>query len=153
MSTELRFQIDTEGSEDTKRLGEDIGAKLKGGEVILMSSDLGGGKTTMVKGLAQGAGFKGDVISPSFTIANEYKAKKLNIVHFDLYRIEELGIIEEDIIEKLSDPTNVIIIEWFKLASDVLKKQSPVLVEILVTGPDSRSIEISLDKKLEYLMS
>lgn len=118
-----------------------------------MSSDLGGGKTTMVKGLAQGAGFKGDVTSPSFTIANEYKAKKLNIVHFDLYRIEELGIIEEDIIEKLSDPTNVIIIEWFKLASDVLKKQSPVLVEIFVTGPDSRRIELSLDKKLEYLMS
>ena len=100
MSTDLRLQIDTADSEATEQLGKDFGARLKGGEIITLKSDLGGGKTTFVRGLVAGSGSVDQVTSPSFTVSNEYKAPKFLVYHYDLYRIEELGLLKDDILEK-----------------------------------------------------
>lgn len=152
MSTDLKYQIDSEGSEETEQLGREIGQKLEGGEIITLSSDLGGGKTTFVRGLAAGAGSNDMVSSPSFTLANEYKTPAYEIFHYDLYRIEDLGLLKEDLAEIIADNSNVIVIEWSNLAQPVLDEQRLIKLELLVTGINSRSIEIDLPNKYKYLL-
>src|SRR5437764_11905760 len=104
MSTDLTWQTVSTGSESTMRLGERIGKRLKGGETIELVSDLGGGKTTFVRGLAKGMGTSDKVASPSFTISREYKAGDLTMCHFDFYRLSEPGIMASEVAELVSDP-------------------------------------------------
>src|ERR1700722_299415 len=80
-------------------LGRTLGQNLKGGEAIELSSDLGGGKTALVKGLANGAGSQDLVSSPSFTICNQYNTPKFVIYHFDFYRLSDPGIIARELSE------------------------------------------------------
>lgn len=84
--------------EETYALAKQIASTLKGGEVILLSGDLGAGKTTFTKGLAKALGIDDEVTSPTFTILNVYEDGRLKLNHLDMYRVEsadelaELGI-------------------------------------------------------------
>ena len=71
----------------TKKIAADLSKELHGGEVIAFYGDLGMGKTCFITGLAEGLGFKGEVSSPTFAIINEYLGGRLNLYHFDMYRI------------------------------------------------------------------
>jgi tRNA threonylcarbamoyladenosine biosynthesis protein TsaE len=104
----------TSSAEETHKLGKSVGQKLKGGEILALFGDLGSGKTTFVKGLAQGLGIKRRVISPTFTIERIYKAdKRLTLYHLDLYRLDEVDeATKMEINEIISDSKNVIVIEW-----------------------------------------
>jgi len=81
------LRITSESPEATEQLAEAIGRRLTGGEVIELVSDLGGGKTTFVRGLARGLGSADVVSSPTFTVSKVYKADKLELHHFDFYRL------------------------------------------------------------------
>lgn len=93
--------------EQTLKLGRLIGKSLKGNEVICLVGQLGAGKTTLVKGIAQGMeileGYQ--VRSPTFTLVNEYPTKRGKIIHVDLYRVKDL-----DITEFIGQ--GVLLIEW-----------------------------------------
>lgn len=97
-----------------------IGRKLCGGEVLELISDLGGGKTAFVRGLVQGMGSNDHVHSPSFTLANEYRAGTLTLHHYDFHRLSEPGIMREELSEILGDPDNVVAVEWAEIVEDVL---------------------------------
>jgi tRNA threonylcarbamoyladenosine biosynthesis protein TsaE len=97
------LRIKTSGPDETVAFGERIGARLRGGEVIDLSSDLGGGKTTMMRGIARGAGSKDHVASPTFTISKEYDAGKLRIIHFDFYRLTEPGSMAMELADVVGD--------------------------------------------------
>ena len=71
----------------TQMLGVDLGRSLTAGSVILLTGDLGSGKTTLVQGLAQGMGIVDSIVSPTFTIINEYFGGRLPLYHLDLYRL------------------------------------------------------------------
>jgi tRNA threonylcarbamoyladenosine biosynthesis protein TsaE len=73
--------------EATLALGESWAASLRGGEVIALHGVLGAGKTQLVKGLARGLGFPGEVTSPTFTLVHEYRGGRLPLYHLDLYRL------------------------------------------------------------------
>lgn len=148
----MKYQIDTTDSEATVSLGHEIGSRLKGGEIIVLASDLGGGKTTFVKGLAQGAGSDDQVSSPSFTLANEYHAPKFTIDHFDLYRLDQLGVLEQVIQEKKADSGHVVVIEWSNLAEAILEDKPLMRVEFLPTSINERQIIIDVPAALNYLM-
>lgn len=96
---------------------------LVGGEVVLLSGDLGAGKTTFTKYVLKALGVKDEVTSPTFTIMKEYLTKKFNIYHFDMYRIaggeeaREFGL--EDYIYSKSK-RNIVFIEWAENISDIL---------------------------------
>src|SRR5579871_6305600 len=75
-------------AEATQAFGESWAADLKGGEVFALHGVLGAGKTQLVKGLARGLGYKGDVTSPTFTIVHEYRGGRLPVYHIDLYRMK-----------------------------------------------------------------
>lgn len=144
-------KINTLGVDETLDLGKKIGARLQGGEVIVLASDLGGGKTTLAKGLVEGMGSNDLVSSPTFTISNIYETPKVQIHHYDFYRLDHPGIMAEDLKEVLSSPNNVIIIEWAQTIKDILPVDI-VEISITVSGDYERLFSIYYTDKLFYLM-
>ncbi|AFY95925.1 tRNA (adenosine(37)-N6)-threonylcarbamoyltransferase complex ATPase subunit type 1 TsaE [Chamaesiphon minutus] len=71
----------------TQMLGMDLGKSLTAGSVLLLTGDLGSGKTTLVKGIAHGLGITDSIVSPTFTIINEYFSGRVPLYHLDLYRL------------------------------------------------------------------
>src|SRR5919199_6139267 len=79
------FLADTEA---TRSLGVTLGQSLPAGSVILLEGDLGSGKTTLVQGLGEGLGITNPIVSPTFTLINEYTEGRLPLYHLDLYRLQ-----------------------------------------------------------------
>ena len=103
----------TESEEETINLGKKIGAKLGGGDLLLLKGDLGGGKTTISKGIAAGLGAKEEVTSPTFTIEQIYKGKNdICIFHYDFYRLSGGDITEFELLENLKNDKAVFLVEW-----------------------------------------
>jgi tRNA threonylcarbamoyladenosine biosynthesis protein TsaE len=132
-------------------LGRKIGQKLRGGECIELASDVGGGKTTFVRGLAKGAGSKNHVSSPTFTISKVYKAPKFDIVHFDFYRLQEAGLIENEIEEAVYEPGTVIVVEWSDIIQHVLPEDR-LVISIKSLGEHKREISLEARPRLSYLV-
>jgi tRNA threonylcarbamoyladenosine biosynthesis protein TsaE len=138
------------GPDDTVRLAAAMGRRLRGGEVIELVSDLGGGKTTFVRGLAEGAGSQDTVSSPSFTLTNQYEAGELTIYHFDFYRLHEAGIVRDELAEVLADPRAVVVVEWAEITEDTLPVDR-LTVTILPTGEAEREFTFQYPDSIEYL--
>ena len=109
-------RLTTGSSEETQELGSRIGAKLEAGDLLLLSGELGAGKTTLTQGIAWGAGVTGYAHSPTFVLVNEY-AGRIWLFHLDLYRLDvedtERGIGEaEDLgIDEMLE-SGACIVEW-----------------------------------------
>lgn len=151
MSTVTTWQIDSSSSEATEQLAEKIGKALRGGEVVELISDLGGGKTTFVRGLARGMGSTDRVASPTFTISRVYEAGDREMHHFDFYRLGEAGLMTEELSEVLHDPRIVTVVEWAGIVQDVLPKKR-LSITIEKTPTDGRIISLRAPEALEYLM-
>ncbi len=95
----------------------------KNARIIELIGDVGSGKTTFVRGLAQGLGIKEPVTSPSFTISKSYALKNGGfLVHYDFYRLSEPGLMSEDLQENLANPKNIVVIEWGESIKNLLPK-------------------------------
>jgi tRNA threonylcarbamoyladenosine biosynthesis protein TsaE len=151
MSTAQTWETESTSLEATLALAERVGSKLKGGELIELVSDLGGGKTAFVRGLAKGLGSSDTVSSPSFTISNQYQAGKLTLHHFDFYRLHEPGILEAELQELVDDPEAIVVIEWADIVEDVLPADR-LTVTITPTGDESRRLSFNYPEELEYLL-
>lgn len=108
---------------------EDLGAKLarltlqkKAPRVFCLFGALGSGKTCFVRGFARGAGFKGSVASPTFSLVREYRAPKANIYHLDLFRIAGRDLPNLGLEDYLSDEKGICLIEWPEAVLDLLPK-------------------------------
>jgi tRNA threonylcarbamoyladenosine biosynthesis protein TsaE len=122
--------------------GVKLGNKLRGGEVIELIGDIGAGKTTLVKGIAKGLGITEDVQSPSFTINRVYDARdNLQLYHYDFYRLNDPGIMKDELAESLGSKDVVTIIEWSGIVSDVLPK-SRTSIQITATSELTRNLQI-----------
>jgi ATPase, YjeE family len=108
------------------KLGERFGGQLKGGEVIELLGDVGAGKTTFTKGVAKSLGISEEINSPSFTIMKEYEGntddKQIFLKHYDFYRLNDAGVMKDEIIESAKDKSNIVIIEWAKDVAGVLSE-------------------------------
>ena len=142
--------INTANATETEVLAENIGRRLKGGEVIELIGDLGSGKTTFTRGLAKAIGSNDRVASPTFTISKLYKGDKLEINHFDFYRLSDAGVIEHEIHDLIGDPASVLVIEWGDILARVLPSQR-LTVTIKLTGEEGRAFELSHPDSLGYL--
>lgn len=141
--------IDTTGPDDTKELARDIGQKLKGGEMIELVGDVGSGKTTFVKGLSEGADSKDPVTSPTFTLQQRYKGR-VDICHYDFYRLEESGVLSHELHESTDNEDIVVVIEWAGTVEDILPKDR-IRIEFIPTGVNSRRLSITIPKSKEHL--
>jgi tRNA threonylcarbamoyladenosine biosynthesis protein TsaE len=129
-----------------------LGSRLKGGEIIELRSDLGGGKTTFVQGLAKGAGSQDRVSSPTFTLSRIYKTKNFDIHHFDFYRLNDPGILAEQLAEVLAEP-NVVVVEWADIVNDVLP-DNKISIEFkpAVQNPEERRVIIHYPQELSDII-
>ena len=114
-------EIITESPKETFIVGEKVATFLQGGETILLTGDLGAGKTMFAKGVASGLGVDPltPVVSPTFTLINLYKAR-IDIVHADLYRLETEGIFGLGI-EEYMDNSHVVMVEWADISEGYFK--------------------------------
>ncbi len=147
----MTYIVNSSSTTETKELGEQLGTSLKGGEVIELVSDLGGGKTTFVRGLSCGAGASGQVTSPTFTLSNEYKAANFTIYHFDFYRLTEPGIMSNELAEVMNDEASVVVIEWGDIVADVLPTER-LTIKLTASGETSRTLEFICPPSLKYLL-
>jgi tRNA threonylcarbamoyladenosine biosynthesis protein TsaE len=106
-------------------------------------SDLGGGKTTFVKGLARGLGYTGEVTSPTFTLSRIYPLPDgRELHHFDLYRLSGSDVVIEELAEVLDKAGIIVALEWPETAKTVLPADRLSLT-LRVTGDDAREIEMT----------
>lgn len=145
------MQISSTSSEETEGLAASLGSKLRGGEVIELVSDLGGGKTTFTRGLVRGAGSSDKVGSPTFTLSREYTAPNFTIAHFDFYRLAEAGIVADELAEAVQDPQYVCVVEWGDIVHDVLPEKR-ITVRIEQKGENERQLHIAYPPELSYLV-
>ena len=150
MSIGMTWQTGSTSSNETELLGQKLGKLLKGREFIELVSDLGGGKTTFVRGLARGMGSQDKVASPTFTIRREYQAGKLTLYHFDFYRLPEPGMIKHDLAEVINLPNSVVVAEWGKVVKDVMPAKR-LKINIKTTGENSREFKFEVPESLDYL--
>ncbi len=129
-----------------------MGAALRGGEVIELVSDLGGGKTTFTRGLARGAGSTDVVASPTFTISKVYKANQgKEIHHFDFYRLNEPGIVAAELAEVAGDPECIAVVEWADIVQDVLPEER-LTIRLEQTPKGDRRLSFTCPASLQYLL-
>ncbi len=136
-------------AEQTEALGKALGQKLQGGEIIAYEGDLGAGKTAFTRGLAQGLGITMRVTSPTYTVVNEYNGGRLELFHFDMYRLgssEELFDIGwEDYLLR----GGVCAVEWSENVADAM--EDAITVRIEKTGEEERCITIEGGSNCEDL--
>lgn len=134
----------TNSAEETVELGRRLAEELKPPKLVLLHGDLGAGKTTMVKGIAEAfeAASQDDVTSPTFTLIHEYRGPEVSVYHIDLYRIEtarELDTLGLD--ELIADERNVVLIEWGEKFPKLVRERD-VEIRIERTGAESRKFTI-----------
>ncbi len=119
--------------------GKKLGAELDAPAVLELLGDVGAGKTTLVRGIAQGLGIEEAVTSPSFTISKEYQGAKYRLVHYDFYRLGDPGIMSEDLAESIADKNTITIIEWGNSIQDVLPENHKI-IEIKYIDENTREL-------------
>ena len=126
--------------DDTRAIAAALAPRLAPGAVILLSGDLGAGKTAFVRGLAEGLGLDpAEVTSPTFTLVHEYRGGRLPLIHVDLYRLDRAELDEIGLDQDLA-ATGVTAVEWAERLTRAIP--DAVVVRILDQGEDLRSIEI-----------
>jgi tRNA threonylcarbamoyladenosine biosynthesis protein TsaE len=120
--------------------GERLAAELGPGDVVLVSGELGVGKTTFIRGACRGLGVTGPVTSPTFTIGHTYKGR-LPVAHVDLYRLEELDAEDPALLDDYVTEDSVSLIEWPAVAEPRLERVTH-RVRIAHAGENRREIEL-----------
>ncbi len=129
--------LESGSPEETRRLGEALGRAAEAGDVILLSGELGAGKTVFVQGIARGLGFEGPVSSKSFVLLGEY-AGRITLYHADLYRLNSPAEVEDLALDEISSD-GVLVVEWPERGEVVLPEEHLTL-RFEVTGPETRRI-------------
>lgn len=121
--------------------GRNYAKKIKAPKVIELVGDVGAGKTTFVRGLAEGLGVKEPITSPSFTISKEYAFNDGILVHYDFYRLEDLGLMMGDLEEAMMDEKAIIVVEWADSVENILPADRD-RIEIKYLDDGGREINI-----------
>ena len=141
----------TNSYKQTQKLGEKLATEIllsqtsqKTAVVLALKGNLGGGKTTFLQGFAKGLGIKEKITSPTFVIMKHFKFKKINFYHFDCYRLKTAkDILELDFKEIISNPENIVALEWPEKIKKVLSKDT-VLIEFKFINENTREIKFKI---------
>lgn len=133
----------THSAEETTALGRQLAAELKPGSVVLLRGDLGAGKTTLVKGIAEGfkAAEAEAVTSPTFTLIHEYRGREVTLYHIDLYRIDTQRELDTLALDDLMEPNTILLIEWGE-KFERFANERDVEIAIEHEGGDERLVKI-----------
>ena len=134
----------TNSAEETIALGRELAGTLKEARVGILCGDLGAGKTTLVKGVAEGlqAASQEDVTSPTFTLIHEYRGPEVSLYHVDLYRIEtERQLATLGLDELFAEEGNLVLLEWGEKFPRLVK-ESDAEIAIERRGEQERKITV-----------
>ncbi|PKL36814.1 tRNA (adenosine(37)-N6)-threonylcarbamoyltransferase complex ATPase subunit type 1 TsaE [Candidatus Peregrinibacteria bacterium HGW-Peregrinibacteria-1] len=131
--------------QDTEKLAAKIAPMLNETPILCLYGEIGSGKTTFTKFLAENLGLHGFKIkSPTYTYIKKYPLNEKHFYHIDLYRIENMDqLMREEITEIINDDNNIVVIEWPNRLTEILPKKR-VELHFKYLQPDSRSIDIIL---------
>lgn len=133
--------VETESAAATEAAGAELAGRLRPGDVVLVSGDLGSGKTTFVRGAARALGVEGPVTSPTFTIGHVLAGDGVEVAHLDLYRLDGLGGEDPALLEDYLTPERIAFVEWPAAAEPALGRVA-ARVRIEHAGGDRRRLEI-----------
>jgi tRNA threonylcarbamoyladenosine biosynthesis protein TsaE len=141
MSTQ---EFTTQSAEETVALGRKLAAMLTPPKLVLLRGDLGVGKTTLVKGIAEGfhAASEDDVTSPTFTLVHEYRAPSVNLYHIDLYRVDTERELETLGLDDLVAENSVLLIEWGEKFPH-LERERDAEIALQRVGESGRRIQLT----------
>jgi tRNA threonylcarbamoyladenosine biosynthesis protein TsaE len=134
----------TYSAEETAALGGRLADELEPGDVVLVSGDLGAGKTTLIRGACRALGVTEPVTSPTFTIGQRY-AGRVPVSHLDLYRLADIGSEDPALLADYIEPGAIAFVEWPEVggAEPTLAATGRVLtIEIRHAGEDTREIVV-----------
>jgi tRNA threonylcarbamoyladenosine biosynthesis protein TsaE len=134
-------RILSSGQPSTEALGEALAALLRAGDVLVLSGDLGAGKTQLTKGIARGLGVPEPVTSPTFNILLVHEGR-LPLYHFDLYRLETAEQLEDLDYWGTLEADGVAVVEWGDRFAHALPLDG-VVARIAITGDDTRELDLS----------
>jgi tRNA threonylcarbamoyladenosine biosynthesis protein TsaE len=131
----------TKSAEETIACGIELAKQLAPPQLVLLQGELGAGKTTLVKGIAEGFGAakRDNVTSPTFTLVHEYRSPEVTLYHIDLYRIDTLRELETLAIDDLRDERSILLIEWGE-KFERFRQEAVIVVAIERIGDNERTI-------------
>jgi len=133
--------IITDSAKATIAAGKKLARILKPEDIVVLEGDLGGGKTTFIKGVLEGFGYRRRVLSPSFTLVRQYQIKNKCIYHIDLYRLERTDILNLGIEDLIYAKDAITVIEWGDKIREDLDKY--IDIKFLFLGENKRKLIFS----------
>jgi tRNA threonylcarbamoyladenosine biosynthesis protein TsaE len=129
----MRLELRTGTAEDTRAVGEALAALLRSRDVVILTGELGAGKTTLAQGVARGLRIEDRVTSPTFTLIREYRGDSLRLVHVDVYRLDRMQEVVDLGLDELDDGEAVLLVEWGDAVEELLP---PERLRVELTEPD-----------------
>jgi tRNA threonylcarbamoyladenosine biosynthesis protein TsaE len=139
----MRVGVRTSSAEETRELGEAVASLLRARDAVVLTGELGAGKTTFVQGVARGLGIEEQVSSPTFTLVKEYSGI-LDLAHVDVYRLDRMQEVVDLGLEELGGGDDVLLVEWGDTIEELLPDDR-LQVELATADAEEnvRTIEIS----------
>ena len=146
-----KINIKSNSLEDTLKIGKKLATLLTKGDTVILTGELGSGKTKFVEGFLQNYNLQDEISSPTFNIINEYISDENRIFHFDVYRLEDsdefYAIGGEEYFEK-----GICLIEWGEMISDVLPKDYiHIIIHKDITDENTRIFEFVVNEDSKYI--
>jgi tRNA threonylcarbamoyladenosine biosynthesis protein TsaE len=136
--------LSTTGPEATERAGADLARQLEPGDVVLVSGELGAGKTTFVRGALRALGVAGPVTSPTFVVGHAYDSARGPVSHVDLYRLAGMGDEDPGLLDPFFAPDATVFVEWPEHAPGAWPEERVAHhVHLAHAGGDTRTVEVS----------
>lgn len=134
-------RVETSSAAETEALGARVAERLRAGDVVVVSGDLGAGKTTLIRGACRALGITDPVTSPTFTIGQRYRGGRLPVSHLDLYRLRDLEAEDPALLDDYLGSDGVAFVEWPAVGGEQLGRPA---LEIRIEHRDAerRAVEI-----------
>jgi tRNA threonylcarbamoyladenosine biosynthesis protein TsaE len=136
----MALQLATHSPEQTQHLGTQLGKLAMGGDVFLLTGELGSGKTCLTQGIAWGLDVEEQAFSPTFILVREYRGR-LPLYHIDLYRLDRIEEIIDLELEQYFNDERVCVVEWAEKGKEVLPHEN-LLIKLEYTSPTDRLITL-----------
>ena len=129
----MELVLRTQTPDDTRAVGAAIAPLLRRRDAVVLTGELGAGKTTLVQGVATGLGAEEHVASPTFTLVREYTSGRVPIAHVDIYRLERVQEVVDLGLDELEDGEGVLLVEWGDAVEELLSDER-LRIELTTLG-------------------